>query len=411
MKKLSIKSKKIIVISIVAILLAVAIYSFIGLTRDIKENEAKQVVGLQEENEEDYFEENKEEVEIVYLNNLVITENNTAANEINTNTSTNTNNNNNNNSNNNSNTNSSSKYYIKVNCGANVVTIYTKDSEGNYTVPYKAMVCSTGTATPRYLGGKYAIKSRWRWGALFGGVYGQYCVHIVDQILFHSVPYLDKSPDSLEYWEYDKLGTSASAGCIRLTVKDVKWIYNNIPTGTIVEFYSSSNPGPLGKPTAQKISGNKECRDWDPTDPSKGNPWVEYRKKQEEKETAEKEKEDEKNKNTIGNEIKNNITTQNNTNKDTNNTVKNEIKNEVKNEIKDEVTNENKNETNKNNVVNQNSTSKENTVNKNTTTENNVKDNNTNVSNVTTNKNNVVNNVANTGINNVVNNTVEVNNS
>ena len=200
MKKISTKTKRIIIISIITVLLAIVTYSFIGIIKDIKENEAKEVASVPEENQEEYFEEeNAEEIEIVYLNNLAITEDNTTANGKNTNTSSNKNNNSN------SNTNNSSKYYIKVNCGANVVTIYTKDSEGNYTVPYKAMVCSTGTATPRYLGGKYAIKSRWRWGALFGGVYGQYCVHIVDQILFHSVPYLDKSPDSLEYWEYDKL--------------------------------------------------------------------------------------------------------------------------------------------------------------------------------------------------------------
>ena len=41
-------------------------------------------------------------------------------------------------------------YYIKVNYGANVVTVYSLDENNNYTVPVKAMVCSTGTATPRY---------------------------------------------------------------------------------------------------------------------------------------------------------------------------------------------------------------------------------------------------------------------
>lgn len=33
-------------------------------------------------------------------------------------------------------------YYIKVNYGANVVTVYKKDSKGKYTVPVKAMLCS-----------------------------------------------------------------------------------------------------------------------------------------------------------------------------------------------------------------------------------------------------------------------------
>jgi len=38
------------------------------------------------------------------------------------------------------------KYFIRVNYGQNVVTVYTKDSNGEYTIPVKAMVCSTGRA-------------------------------------------------------------------------------------------------------------------------------------------------------------------------------------------------------------------------------------------------------------------------
>lgn len=165
-----------------------------------------------------------------------------------------------------------SEYYIRVNYGANCVNIYSKDDEGNYTVPYKAMICSTGKSTPK--SGTYKITYKYRWLRLFGDVYGQYSTRIVKNILFHSVPYFKQRADTLEYEEYDKLGTTASAGCIRLTVQDAKWIYDNIPSGTYVEFYSDKdNPGPLGKPKAQKISDNEKCRDWDPTDPDKNNPW------------------------------------------------------------------------------------------------------------------------------------------
>lgn len=143
------------------------------------------------------------------------------------------------------------KYYIKVNYGANVVTIYTNDENGDFSIPVKAMVCSTGRATPK--SGTYKVQSRWEWLGLIGNVYGHYSTQIVGNILFHSVPYLKKyDPASLEYWEYDKLGTTASAGCIRLTVADAKWIYNNIPRGTSVEFYSSGDPGPLRKTISKK---------------------------------------------------------------------------------------------------------------------------------------------------------------
>ena len=175
-------------------------------------------------------------------------------------------------------------YYIKVNYGAQVVTIYGLDSAGNYTVPVKAMVCSTGEYTPT--AGVYKIPARWEWLGLQGNVYGHYATQIKGNILFHSVPYLEKyNPASLEYWEYDKLGTYASAGCVRLTVADAKWIYDNCANGTYVEFYSSSNPGPLGKPTAKKISNMPdELRNWDPTDSNPNNPWHTYKEEQEQPE-------------------------------------------------------------------------------------------------------------------------------
>ena len=215
-------------------------------------------------------------------------------------------------------------YYIKVNYAQNVVTIYQKDEDGNYTVPIKAMVCSTGVATPT--SGVYTTSDKYTWGTLVGGVHGQYCTRIVKSILFHSVPYTVKYDNSsLEYWEYDKLGTSASAGCVRLTVQDAKWIFNNCAAGTKVEFYADSNPGPLGKPSAQKISSEEELRGWDPTDPAEGNPWrnIKIEEPEQVQEQAETEKPTEiveENKEKIENETK--IEEQSN---QISNTVTNEI--------------------------------------------------------------------------------------
>jgi lipoprotein-anchoring transpeptidase ErfK/SrfK len=181
---------------------------------------------------------------------------------------------------------SSSPYYIKVNKTCNVVTVYTKDSNGNYTVPYKAMLCATGPYTPPtnkkavYKKSVYPMEDyRRRWGTLQGHnghtyVYGQYVSGIVDNVLFHSSTYLTKEdPGSLEWDEFNKLGTSASAGCVRLCVRDVKWIYDNVPANTLCEFYEDSNPGPLGKPTLPKIPSDSPNRGWDPTDPDPNNPW------------------------------------------------------------------------------------------------------------------------------------------
>ena len=63
-------------------------------------------------------------------------------------------------------------------------------------------------------------------------------------------------------------------GCVRLTVEDAKWIYDNCPSGTYVEIYDSEDPGPLGKPEALKLDADSPNKGWDPTDPDERNPWI-----------------------------------------------------------------------------------------------------------------------------------------
>lgn len=163
-------------------------------------------------------------------------------------------------------------YYIKVNRMANCVTVYSKDTNGAYTVPVKAMVCSVGlnNKTPLGVG---TISDKYDWRLLFGDVYGQYAVRFDGHIMFHSVPYTTTSKDALKEGEYNLLGQPASKGCVRLTVADAKWIYDNCCKGTQVEVYESADPGPLGKPSAMYIDPFHFYRGWDPTDPDAGNPW------------------------------------------------------------------------------------------------------------------------------------------
>lgn len=235
------------------------------------------------------------------------------------------------------------------------------------------MVCSTGVATPT--SGVYSIPARWEWLGLQGDVYGHYSTQIKGNILFHSVPYLAKGDkSSLEYWEYDKLGTYASAGCIRLTVADAKWIFYNCARGTKVEFYSSSNPGPLGKPSARKISSYPDyLRNWDPTDPDQSNPWYTYK-------SDENQKENNDNENTK-NDIKKNETTNTNV---VNNTIKNEVSNTTNETTKDNksnvttntIDNSIKQNVTENSVVNDTTNTKSNNTNTNVTKTNEQKDNN-----------------------------------
>lgn len=163
-------------------------------------------------------------------------------------------------------------YLIAVNRAASTVTVYTLDEEGRYTVPFMAMVCSGGTDTPL---GFFATPVNYDWRLLAGPSYGQYATRIWDSYLFHSVPYYSQHKDDVEYVEFNKLGTTASLGCIRMAVVDTKWIYDNCAIGTRVIIYDDENdPGPMGKPgTIYTDPDDTEKRGWDPTDPDPANPW------------------------------------------------------------------------------------------------------------------------------------------
>lgn len=96
----------------------------------------------------------------------------------------------------------------------------------------KEFICSTGKDETPTLSGRFLTGSK---GSLFYASDSSICYYwtrINNNYLFHSVIYdLDGYPIQSEY---DKLGSKASHGCIRLPIDDAKWIQDNIPYGTLV---------------------------------------------------------------------------------------------------------------------------------------------------------------------------------
>ena len=168
----------------------------------------------------------------------------------------------------------SSQYELYVNSGLGVVTVYENMPDGTREA-IKAFACSCGKAhghnTPM---GTYATSEYYRWRKMIDGTYAQYAVRINNLIMFHSVPYKEMRPDSLKWSSYNKLGTKASLGCIRLAVADVKWIYDNCPEGTKTVVYEDMEEVlPIEKPETFKLIYDMPYRFWDPTDPDENNPW------------------------------------------------------------------------------------------------------------------------------------------
>jgi glucan-binding YG repeat protein len=153
-------------------------------------------------------------------------------------------------------------YNITINKTTNVVTVYAKDGDNGYIIPVKAFICSTGNATPL---GTYYTPAKWRWLTLMGPCYGQWDTQITGDILFHSVYYSQVDANTLSVSAYNQLGTTCSHGCVRLTARDAKWIYDNCPIGTKVTIFAEDAEGPFPKPSAYTLSSSHT---WDPTDPN-----------------------------------------------------------------------------------------------------------------------------------------------
>lgn len=177
-------------------------------------------------------------------------------------------------------------FLIKVNTALNVTTVYSRDDAGNLT-PVKALACSTareGYETP--LGDfwlcEWIIKPSNEWCYMADGTQGLYAYRITNgeiyDIMFHSVPYLDTDHGTLEWEEYNKLGSTASMGCMRMSCMDVRWLGETCGNNTDILIYNDPNEQlPLEKPVPIRIPAEvEEIRGWDPTDPASNNPWHNY---------------------------------------------------------------------------------------------------------------------------------------
>ena len=125
---------------------------------------------------------------------------------------------------------SSTKWLILVDTKANKVAIYS-GSKGNWTEK-KYWSCTTGAAGTPTVKGYFTVQSK---GLAFGSGYTcWYYTQFYGNYLFHSILY---NPGSKTSIQDGRLGINASHGCVRLSLANAKWIYDNIPRGTKVYVY------------------------------------------------------------------------------------------------------------------------------------------------------------------------------
>lgn len=159
--------------------------------------------------------------------------------------------------------------YIFVYLKSQTVVVY--DSDDDVQI---AFTCSSGkTSTPTRTG-NYKILNKYRWRLMIGNCYTQYASSFSNRgYLFHSIPYNRQNAGTMSNASYDKLGTPASAGCIRLCFRDAKWIYDNCPIGTYVRVVDEYAPTGIVTQTIIPRITDTAHSGWDPTDTAENNPY------------------------------------------------------------------------------------------------------------------------------------------
>ena len=125
-------------------------------------------------------------------------------------------------------------YRIEVSIDDQRVYVYELAESGEYELT-QTFKCSTGmgNSTPRgiFLDGGPA--NVWHHFSKFD-VWARYSFTIDGDIMFHSVLFSEKDPDTLREGSLYALGQKASHGCVRLSVKNARWLFEHCRKGTFV---------------------------------------------------------------------------------------------------------------------------------------------------------------------------------
>ena len=125
-------------------------------------------------------------------------------------------------------------YRVEVSIADQTVTIYCLNANGEYEQA-RQFICSTGlnNTTPRGIFLDGFPVNRWHYFQKFD-CWAQYSFEVEGGIMFHSVIYSGNSESTLRKSSVWALGSPASHGCIRLQVKDAKWMFEHCKRGSLV---------------------------------------------------------------------------------------------------------------------------------------------------------------------------------
>ena len=156
-------------------------------------------------------------------------------------------------------------YRIDVDLTNQICTVYGIYSDKSAKALMSEFISSAkkGHTTPtgnfKIQGASGGRKAKYRTCKLSGGkTYAEFACRFHGAKMMHGVPWKARNTKGYVYkGEFNKLGTPASSGCIRMPYKLAKYIYTNCPVGTPVRvFKGTKGKYPAGKPNKYIATSN-----------------------------------------------------------------------------------------------------------------------------------------------------------
>lgn len=156
-------------------------------------------------------------------------------------------------------------YRIAVDLTNQICTVYGIYSDGTSKPIMSEWVstarkgCTTPVGAFKIQGASDGRKAKYRTAKMSGGKsYAEFLCRFTGAKCMHTVPYLKRNTKGLvSKTEFNKLGTPASSGCVRMPYKLAKFIYNTCPVGTpVIVFKGKKGEYPMGKPKKYKATSN-----------------------------------------------------------------------------------------------------------------------------------------------------------
>jgi lipoprotein-anchoring transpeptidase ErfK/SrfK len=124
----------------------------------------------------------------------------------------------------------SGNFRIEIDLSRQRVTVFYKDDI------LREMICSGGAPESPTPPGEFVTSQKIEYAFVERfDVGAYYWIRFFEDYLIHSVPFDENGEMIIE--EFEKLGSPASHGCIRLKLEEAKWLYETLPLGVKVSIY------------------------------------------------------------------------------------------------------------------------------------------------------------------------------